>query len=207
MNKRLKNKLEKYYKLQSSKPEYKIGALNDLILADIIKRIRRKPSLDNFIQFTNCLNFFYSTRLQAAVDTDKRILATKNKIIVQVAKILKNNWQNGVMINSEKSGGEVNVKKVEKIRVALKKKLDRGAYSFSTKVFHQLNHHYPIIDANVNRFMSKHKYKEGINFYNDKNTYSDFYTRYLTMMKDLKYRKNQVNKIDNSIWVYISLEK
>ncbi|MBO9565437.1 MAG: hypothetical protein J7621_21850 [Niastella sp.] len=203
--KRLLKGLQKAYKEYEENPYRRIGILNDEILAIVVARIRKEPSLDNFLMFTNCLNFFYSTRLQGAVDKDVFALKNVNKVIIRVAKELEAAWgENGLNLKAEQPSGPVNVKKVERLRRKLKKVLnERRAYSFCTKVFHQLNSQYPILDARINQFMYKEKFKPyRVNFYADHTPYKVFQTAFQDMMKDLGWPLDQVNELDNAIWVY-----
>jgi len=199
----LKKQLKEAHEKFQTRPVFKVGKLNDVLLAEIIERIRANPSLENFILFTNCLNFFYSTRLQSAVNKDNDVVKSKNDIIINVAKKLKENSSKGLRLIAEKNGGEINPEKVEKLRVDLKEYLNRGTYSFSTKVFHQLNSNYPILDANVNKFMQVNKFKKGKNFYSDKVDYATFYSAYQNMMEKIGWDKSKVNELDNAIWVLV----
>lgn len=201
--KRIINALNRSYNAYATLDEYRLGALNDVVLANLVENIRKSPSLDNFIIFTNCVNYFYSTRLQAAVTQEYRSLNTRNKVIIRAAKVLESAWKDNVIrLNKEKQGGKVNVEKVEWLRQRLDIVMKRGSYSFTTKVFHQLNSQYPILDARVNQFMKLKILDRRINFYNHNNSFSVFYNEYILMMKKLKWAEDQVNELDNAIWVY-----
>lgn len=204
MSKRLQKKLEKAYTKYKTDKDYRVGILNDKLLRCQVEEINKNPSLDNFISFTNCLNFFYSTRLQAAVDRENELLLSKNRIIVSIAEILKKNWKKGFKLYEEFEKKKVDTKKVEALRTLLYQFLNRQCYSFTTKVFHQLNNQYPILDRNVNLFMKKEGYAEGVNFYNSNNSYGIFYDHYKNMLKDLSYSVNVVDKVDNAIWVHVA---
>jgi hypothetical protein len=204
MNKRLKNRLVKQISNIDSNVEFKVGITNDRLLKILIENIRSDPSFDNFVIFTNCLNFFYSTRLQAAVNQNKRALKTKARIIYRVSEYLRGNWEDGLQLNDVNEGGSIDEKKVDKLRKALKTKLGRGSYSFSTKVFHQLNSKYPILDRNVNAFMQKNGYKRGIDFYKTEATYTAFTAKYFLMMNDLVWDSADVNNFDIAIWLHVS---
>lgn len=203
-NKRLYKALNKNLEGFDTAMQFKIGITNDLVLKIILKRIQKEPSIDNFIMFTNCLNFFYSTRLQAAVNNAKYKVKTKSRIIITVAKYLKSNWQEGLQLSSESKKKCVDCNKVEQMRKDLKKSLGRGSYSFSTKVFHQLYSNYPILDTNMNAFMHKEGYKYRVNFYNDSNTYQTFHDHYLEMIENIQWEKNDINSFDTSVWIQVT---
>jgi hypothetical protein len=172
-------------------------------LANLVKNIRKSPELDNFIIFTNCINYFYSTRLQAAVTQEYRSLNTRNKVIICVARALEQVWNDEtICLNKERQGGKVNVQKVERLRQRLDQVMKRGSYSFTTKVFHQLNSQYPILDTRVNQFMKLKILDRKINFYKQGNPFGVFYNEYTKMMKKLDWPMDRVNELDNAIWIY-----
>lgn len=199
----LNENLTRAFKKYQTEPIFKVGILNDELLAEIIEKIRHNPTLENFILFTNCLNFFYSTRLQAAVDRDDDVLKTKNDIIINVAKKLQRNWKEGLVLCNEANGEKINCQKVEDLRIDLKDYLKRGTYSFSTKVFHQLNDGYPILDTNVNKFMQVEAFRNGYNFNLKDVSYCTFCSTYMEMMDSIKWRRENLNSFDNAIWVHV----
>jgi hypothetical protein len=207
--KKLKRSLEKAHDEYLNDPFRRIGMLNDKVLAGIVKDIRKNPSLDNFIMFTNCLNYFYSTRLQAAVDRDSIALKNSSRVIIRVAKELLKAWdEEGLNLKEEISYGPINVRKVERLRTRLKKVLGgRAAYSFCTKVFHQLNSQYPILDIRIYRFMDKRGFRDKVNFYKKENSYKIFYSKFIDMVVALEWSQDEINELDNAIWVYYDKRK
>jgi hypothetical protein len=195
MNTRLKKNLCNSLEIYNTGDIHKIGKLNDKLLAELVMRIRLKPSLNNFILFVNCLNFFYSTRLQASK-------GNKNDIIIKVARILKENWSSGLRLKEEQQGSRLNVEKVDVLRNAIFNTLKRNAYSFSTKVFHQLNYGYPILDNNVNIFLKRESYGCRVNFYN--NDYAEFKRCFYDLVNDIRWPVNSINKLDRAIWGIVS---
>ncbi|MGN7824897.1 hypothetical protein ACTJJB_32535 [Chitinophaga sp. 22536] len=203
--KRLINQLNKAYNEYSDSDVCRLGKLNDMVLARLVKDIRQTPSEDNFIIFTSCINYFYSTRLQAAVNQDRRTLNTWGKVIIRIAKVLEAAWDDEeICLKKEKQGGKVDTKKVEHLRELLHDKIDRGTYSFTTKVFHQLNSQYPILDGRVNQFMEQIILKRKGHFHKRETPFSTFYSEYIQMMERLQWPVNQVNELDNAIWFYYS---
>lgn len=206
MNTKLNRKLKASYKLFNKRPEYRVGIQNDIILKDILNKIENEhTSLDNFIAFTNCLNFFYSTRLQTNIDKNRKSILNRNLVVVWVAKFLQANWNNGLMLAEERKTKSITVKKVDKMRKALVRKFGKELYSFTTKVFHQLNSQYPIIDRNVKDFIRRYNYKNKILL--DQGSYKEFYANYLLMIKDIGWDQNDVDGFDIAMWVHISKQK
>lgn len=203
----LKKQLEFAYRSFSKDPIHKVGRLYDMILSDIIKDLNQNPELEQFILFTNCLNLFYSTRLQAAVNKKSDVHNTKNKIILKVAILLQENWKKGICLSKETQTTILRKEKVEQLRKLLNENLGRHAYSFTTKVFHQLNCNYPILDRNVFTFMRKENFNNRTNFYNASQPYSTFLKCYHNMMHEINWPENKVNELDNAIWVHVDNHK
>lgn len=173
-----------------------VGKMNDILLKEILLEIREKPTLGNFVMFVNCLNFFYSTRLQAAK-------GDRDEIIIKVAQLLKSNWRNGIKLFEEIQGGECNLKKIDLLRDQMFITLNRHAYSFSTKVFHHLNNLYPILDLNVRTYMKNEFYQfHKSSFYTK--PYDFFYLKYMEMVNQLKWPKNKIDELDVAIWITVN---
>lgn len=187
----VRKELKASLKIYNTIEIHKIGKLNDQLLKELVSRIRKNPTLDNFIVFVNCLNYFYSTRLQASKGNN-------SELIIKVAKILKANWKAGILLKNEIAEQELSCYKIDNLRDQIFASLKRNAYSFSTKVFHQLNYAYPILDANVNCFLKKEGYGVGVGFYT--NNYQVFYDVFHRMVKDMQWPTDQINTIDRAIW-------
>lgn len=169
-----------------------VGRCNDEVLQILLARIYEKPVLRNFISFVQTLNFYYSTRLQTA--NGKR-----NNTIIKAATLIKSNWKRKINL-SKVSIREVDVQKVEEFRIVVKKTLGNDYYSFSTKVFHQLNNQYPIVDTNVKKFMKRHGYSKGKNYSSVSRSYKEFYGDFAEMMKLLRWLPKRVETLDIAIW-------
>ena len=75
---------------------------------------------------------------------------------MKIAKILFNNWTNGLNFSVIRGQKQVDTKKVEILRNKIQNKLGVDLFSLTTKIFHQLNSQYPIYDSRVCKFL-KHK--------------------------------------------------
>lgn len=200
--------LRKEFKNFRKTPTFEVGQQNDAILQSIIKNIRRSPDRGNFIQFTNTLNFFYSTRLQANVNSEKRHVKDSATVICTVSEILARNWQEGICLEKVPRA-PINCEKVERLRQLLHHRMGMRAYSFATKVFHQLNDRYPILDSNIKEFMTYHQFNQGMDFTSRirHRSYEDFVRAYMEMAESLGWSENEVNTLDLAIWAYISKSK
>jgi hypothetical protein len=187
---KLNLELQKCLKIHNTN-KHLVGRLNDKLLQSILKEIRQNPKLDYFVQFINCLNYFYSTRIQLAK-------GRKDDNVIRIAKIIFDNWKEGLNLSSINISEEVNTTKVEMLRKKIYDTVSVDLFSLTTKIFHQLNSQYPIYDSRVCSFLKK---KALIGRINIKNDYDVFYSSYLAVVQKIGWPKNQINEFDTAIWV------
>jgi hypothetical protein len=187
---KLKFKLEHSYKVYQS-DEHLIGRLNDKLLHSILIEIQRKPSISNFVMFVSCINYFYSTRIQAAN-------GAIGKNIIKIASILQYNWNRDIKLKRIINSSEIDPSKVDELRRQIKNAVKRDLFSLTTKIFHQLSSQYPIYDSRVNKFL---KNRVGVTRINLSKDYSLFCLIYFIAMEDIEWSLEKVDQFDNAVWV------
>jgi len=189
----LKKTLEQSLSDFRSLDNYYTGRMNNILLQKLLANIYNNPTHDNFFHFVNCLDFLYSSGLKYK---DKN-----QNTKLKVTTILFNNWDNGLCLKEIKTAPAIHFDKLDSLRNEIKHIGDY--YSFTTKVFHQMNSDYFIWDKHVVKFMLYHNF---LNTDSKKTTYRNYYEQVITMKNEIHWDKSH-DELDISIWMYVDNNK
>jgi len=190
MSKHLKSKLTKSLSIYNS-DKFLVGRLHNEILHHLIEGYRKSQILSEMVKFISCLNYFYSTRVQAAE-------GRMNDNLVKVAKLIHSNWNKGLNLEKIKEGDIIDIHLVDKLRKKIYSLLGRNLFSLATKIFHQLNSQYPIYDSKIKIFLKSEMKVGRVNLFK---SYPLFYQHYTASMEKIEWDSKKVDQFDSAIWV------